>query len=194
MCDVAQHHCSTEVVGKFGEGLVEDQAIADVVDVVSGTVVGAFDRAAVTVVETRSPVALSEFVERGVRGDSVGPGAERRPAVEAWKVADDLDERFLACVVAVTAAPGDAATHGVDPVVMAPEQLIERVPVAALCGGDQCTVVEMCGDARSVTNRSVHDGDLTEASAVRIGVGAGGVGSEFLEHDEHVAHRGRRYR
>lgn len=193
MCNVAQHHCSAEVVGEIGERLVEDQPVADIVDLVSGAVVGAFDRAAVTVVEPRSSVAFSELVERGVRGDAVGPGAERRPAVEAWKVAHDLDERFLACVVTVTAASGDAATHGVDPVVVAPEQLIERVAVAALCGGDQCTVVEVCGDARSVTNRSVHDGDLTEASAVRIGIGAGGVASEFLEHDEHVSHRGRRY-
>lgn len=76
MCDVAEHHRGTEVVGKFGEGFVEDQAIADTVDVVSGTVVGAFDRAVVAVVEPRSPVAFSKFVERGVRGDAVRPGTE----------------------------------------------------------------------------------------------------------------------
>lgn len=76
MCDVAEHHRGTEVVGKLGDGFVEDQAIADTVDVVSGTVVGAFDRAVVTVVEPRSPIAFSKFVERGVRGDAVRPGTE----------------------------------------------------------------------------------------------------------------------
>lgn len=170
--------------------MVENQAIAEIIDVVSGSIVSAFD---CVVVEPRPPVAFSKFVERGVRGDAIRPGTERRAAIEAWKVADDLDERLLAGVVGVTGASGDATTDSVDPVVVRPQQLVERVPITALCGGDQCTVVEMCGDARSVTNCSVHDGDLTEASAIRIGGGAGGIKAEFLEHDEHVARRSWRY-
>ena len=152
-----------------------------------GPVVGTFDCAVTIVVECRASVAFSEFVERGIGGDAIRPGPERRSAVEAWKVADDLDERLLAGIVGVTAAPGDATADRVDPVVVLAEQLVERVSVTALCGGDQCTVVEMCGDARSVTNRSVHDGDLTEASAIGVRGGAGGITAEFREHDEHVA-------
>jgi hypothetical protein len=88
---------------------------------VSGTVVAAFERAVVAVAEPRLPIAFSEFVERSVRGDAVGPGTERRTTVEAWKVADDLDERLLARVVGVAAAAGDATTDGMDPVVMVSE-------------------------------------------------------------------------
>jgi hypothetical protein len=77
VCDVAKHDRSTQVVGKIGEGLVENQAIADTVDVVSGSVVSAFDCAVVTIVESRSAVTLSEFVERRVRGDAIRPGTER---------------------------------------------------------------------------------------------------------------------
>ena len=157
------------------------------VDVVRRALVGELDR--VVAVEPRSPLALSELVERGVRRDSIGPGSERGPAVEARKVPDDLDERFLTRVVGVTTASGDAPADGVDPVVVETQQLVERVAVTALCGGDQRAVVEVCGDVRSVTNSSVHDGDLTEATAIRIRVGARRIAAEFLEHDEHVTHR-----
>lgn len=159
----------------------------------SSSVVGAFDEV-VSVVESRSSVAFSKFVERGVRGDAIRPGTERRSTIEAWKVADDLDERFLAGIVGITAASSDTTTDGVNPVVVRPQQLVERVAITALCGGNQCAVVEMCGDARRLTNRSVHDGDLTEATAIRIGVGTGGITAEFLQHDEHVACRGRWHR
>ena len=185
---VTEHDRSPEIVGEVGEGLVEQQPIADVVDIVGCALVGELDRV-VIVVEPRSSIAFSEFVEGGVGGDSIGPGTERRSAVEARKVTHDLDERFLARVVGVTTPSGDAPADGVDPVVVETQQLIERVAVTALSGGDQRTVVEVCGDARSVTNGSVHDGDLTEASAIRIGIGARGIASEFLEHDEHVTRR-----
>ena len=190
---VAKHDRGPEVVGEVGEGLVENQPIADVIDVMGCALVGELDRV-VVVVEPRSPIAFSEFVERGVGGDSIGPGTERRSAIEARKVADDLDERFLARVVGVTTPSGDAPADRVDPVVVETQQLIERVAITALSGGDQRTVVEVCGDARSVTNGSVHDGDLTEASAIRIRVGARRVASEFLEHDEHVTRREGRHR
>ncbi len=131
------------VVGESAECGIEHEPVTESIDVFRTGVVGPF-RSIVLVdrMQCWASIALAELVERCVRGDPVGPGAERRSAVETRQVANDLDQRLLAGVVGVAGAPGDATTHGMDAVVVATQELIERETVTALCGGDQGSVIE----------------------------------------------------
>ena len=153
VCDVAQDHGNPEVLGELIECGVEDESVGKRFGVPVGSRIDRFGSIILTDhVERRTTLPLSQLVERCVRGDAVGPGAERRPPVETGKAAHDLDQCFLAGVVGVARAPGNSSTHGVDAVVVATQQLVERELIAALSGGDQSSVVEVAGNERSVPN------------------------------------------
>ena len=98
-----------------------------------------------------------------------------------------------------------------DAVVVGAEQLVEREAIAALRGGNQGGVIEVAGDALSVTNStrasgdvdtrapvewlgSVGEGNLAETPPIRVLIGATPVLAELLEQDEHVSCRRRRCR
>ena len=96
----------------------------------------------------RPALPPTKFVETGVARHTVGPRSERGPSVESRQVAHDLDQGLLAGIVAIARAAGDASAHRVDPVVVASQELVERVAITALRSGNQCGVIEVCRNAR----------------------------------------------
>ena len=106
----------------------------------SSTVSGEAPVVVVDDVELRSPTAPAELVERGVRGDPVGPGPNAdRPS----KLSRERTMRIIASCAASSASrlrTGDATTHGVDAVVVPSQQLVERGAVTGSGGGDQLVV------------------------------------------------------
>jgi len=145
--DVAEYDRGAEIVGEFGDSSVEHETVAELVHGSVGIDVGLLGGPVVVDAdELWLTAALAEFVECRVGGDPVRPGPERRTTVESGQVANDLDQRFLTGVIGVATAARDAATHGVESVVVAAQQLVERVAIAALSGGDQSGVIEVAGD------------------------------------------------
>ena len=175
-----------ELLGKTGQCGVDRDPVGDGVDATVGEVVDDLASAAVGVVvddvELGSALAFAEFVERGVGGDAVDPGRERRPAVEPVEVAHDADHRLLGGVVGVAGAAGDPAADGVHTVVVASEQLIHRGRVAA--PAPLRRVRRRCGRGWSRT-----EGDLAEPTAERIRLAARLVATELLQPHEHVLRR-----
>lgn len=102
--------------------------------------------------EHRTTLPFTQFVERCVGGDPICPGTERRPSVEAGQTAYDLYQCLLAGVIGVPGTACDSATHRMDAVVVATQQLVERELIAALRGGDQGGVIEAAWNESSVPN------------------------------------------
>ena len=61
--------------------------------------------------------------------------------VERAKALDDADHRLLGGVVGVVRGADDAPAHGMHTVVVEPQQLVERDPIARLRGGHELGVV-----------------------------------------------------
>ena len=212
--DIAEHDRDPQVIRQLVECVVEQEPIGESFGVQVGhRINGLGPVSLVDRVQARPALAFAEFVERRIGRDAVGPGAERGATVEARKVANDLDQRLLTSIVGIACPAGDPAAHGVDPVVVTAQQLIERETITALCGGDQGGVIELARNAASVTNGSeasrdvrctwvartgraarpvgdrgsADDGDLAEATPIRVRVAAGSVATELLEQDQDVS-------
>jgi hypothetical protein len=105
--------------------------------------------------ERRSALALAEFVERGVCRDAICPSAEGGTAIEARQISRDLYQCFLTGIVSITGTPSNPATDCVYAVVVKTQKLVERVPITALSGGDQCVVVQWSRDEPDRNERNV---------------------------------------
>ncbi len=151
--DITEDHRDSQVVGQSIECVVEDESIGKRIGVAIGGRVDEFGPVVlVDGVERGAALSFAEFIERRVGGDAVGPGAERRTAVEARQAPNDLDQGLLAGVIGVAGTPGDTTADRVDTVVVATQQLVERESGAGVRGGDQGSIVEVARNAWSVPN------------------------------------------
>ena len=146
--DVAHHDRHAELLGQIGEGGVDRDPVDDALDLALGELVGRARGAAATSVGVVAddvqlrPAARACGARRGRRWwrcDSVQVANEERPSKRSID-AHDPDQRLLGGVVGVAGGAGDPAAHGVDAVVVAAQQGIERVAVAALGGNDEVLV------------------------------------------------------
>ena len=80
------------------------------------------------VLEEDFPVGplASPLDQRGVRGDPIDPGAERRPALEAADLAEQGQEDVLDDFLGVGLVAGDAVGETVHPGSEALHQALER--------------------------------------------------------------------
>ena len=139
----------------------------------------------------RSAAAPAQLVEAGVGGDAVGPGPEAGPPVEAADAAHDGDHRLLRGVGGVGVVAGDPPAHGVDPVVVEAQQLLEGPAVAALRGRHERAVVVvgalMRVEAGPAGRRQARlEADLADLAAEPVAA-AGRVRTELVEQHRDVA-------
>ena len=87
--------------------------------------------------QDRAPPSPAQFVEAGVGGDAVDPRAEGRPSVELGQAAHHRDHRLLRGVGSVGVVAEDAPADREHAVVVQPQQLVHRAPVAPDGCGDQ---------------------------------------------------------
>jgi hypothetical protein len=144
--DITQYYSCPEIFGKVVQCIIENDPITHVLYALFGHRVDDLDSLVSVIAvphcaECRSAFALAELIERGVRRDAICPRAERGTTIKARKISRDLDQRFLTGIVSVTGTPSDPATDCMDAVVVKTSELVERVPVTTLSGGDKCSVV-----------------------------------------------------
>jgi len=104
----------------------------------------------------RASAASTQLVQRGVGRYPVGPGRELGFAVEAGEPPDDGNERFLGGVLPVGVVARQAPADGVDLIVVAPQQLLERMPVPRLGGPDEPGVVEVVANRTRLLAKRVY--------------------------------------
>lgn len=97
-----------------------------------------------------APASTTEFVEACVGGDPIRPCRELGPTIKPRKALDDRNQGFLGGVESVGIVAGQPAADGVDPILMASQQLIEGTLVSRLGRLDQRTVVDIGRDSRTL--------------------------------------------
>ena len=117
--------------------------------------------------------------------------------MEAGEPPDDGDERFLGGVLSVGVVARQAPADGMDLVVVAPQQLLERMPVPRLGGPDEPGVVEFAANRTRLLGAS---GNLVgHTQHAPAGVGTHNrpdlahpdfTGVHFSEHLAEVVHVG----
>jgi hypothetical protein len=155
--DVSKDDRDPEVLGELGQGVVDGLALTDGVDPAFGVRVEWFGRTGIGVghdMKGRASAATATFVERGIGGDAIDPRCHGGTTVEAGESPHNGDHGLLGGVVGITGGAEDAAAHGVDEVVVAPQQRVERLPIAALGSGHERAVVGV-SDAVTVVQRRV---------------------------------------
>jgi len=142
--EVAEHHRGAELGRQRGEGGVDiDRRGGHVGGIGAGRRLGDAVEAG-----GGSPRPAPELVEAGVRRHPVGPGPERCPPVEAGKAAHERDERLLRGIGGVGFVTAEASAQCRQPIVVAAKQGLQRVPVAALGGGNQEAIGPVVGAGR----------------------------------------------
>ena len=146
--DVPQHDRRTELLRQPGQGRVEVETHGD-----RGRIIGTGGRSQAVVGvccrRHRAAAPSTKLVEGRVGGYPVGPGRELGLATEAGESPDDGDEGFLGGVLAVGVIAGESSADGVDPVVVPPQQLVERTPVPGLGSLGESGVVEIVANLGS---------------------------------------------
>jgi hypothetical protein len=142
---VAKHHRSSELRAHRLEGVVDGDAVGDLVrDAARSSLV---DRQVIHRDWTAGPTP--QLVEAGVHRDSVRPGAERGSTIELGQAADDGEKRLLGRVKRVGIVPGETAAHAMKTVEVTPQQHVECVPIALPRRVDERDLVESADGANA---------------------------------------------
>ncbi len=188
--DVAEHDGDAELLGQPGQGGVDRHPVDDAVDRAARQRVGRLGGPVARRRRRAGPgAACAGGARRGRRWWRCGrPTWRTRPAVEAVEPADDADHRLLGGVVGVAAGAGDPPAHGVDAVVVPPQQGVERA-------GGRRPARRRPGRRRSSGPAAISRSVISPIEP-RYGLPAApGVPAELAQHDQHVACRdGRRRR
>lgn len=141
---VPQHHRGPELFGQPGQGGVDVDYRRDrLAQLGPGLAAANRSDPVVDVGQTGlgPTVTPPEFVEGGVGGDPVSPSGEPGPPVEAGEALGDGDQGFLGGVEAVGVVAGQSPAHGVDPILVAAQELVQGSLIPGLRGRHQRPIV-----------------------------------------------------